>query len=178
MVVNVLPYSIRQAGFTLIEMVLVIMILGILAGITAPIFSQGLTASRLTTENLHTLEKLRYATERLAREIRQINHNGTSYDVSSMSATNFSFIKTDSSSGTVNVNHTGSTLQLSYSTLPAAAVLTDEVSGFSLAYYDADGLTTASAANLAFVEITLTLQNPTTAASYSQRTRVALRDRS
>ncbi|WP_455203590.1 type II secretion system protein [Kaarinaea lacus] len=171
-------YSKRQFGFTLIEMVLVIMILGILAGITAPIFSQGLTASRLTTENLHTLEKLRYATERLAREIRQIDYDGTSYDVSSMSAANFSFVKTDSSSGTVSINYTGATLQLSYSTLPATAVLTDEVSGFNLAYYDADGVVTASSASLAFVEITLTLQNPTTTASYSQRTRVALRDRS
>jgi hypothetical protein len=57
-------------------------------------------------------------------------------------------------------------------------VLTDEVSSVSFAYYDGNGAVTASLVDLAFVQIDLTLQNPTTGASYTQRTRVALRDRS
>jgi prepilin-type N-terminal cleavage/methylation domain-containing protein len=170
-------FNARQCGFTLIEMVMVIVILGILAGLTAPIFSQGLTAARLTTENLHTLAKLRYATERLAREIRQVNYNGSAYDVSTMTGSSLVFTKDDTVTTTVSITHSGSNLTLAYGTPSVSGVLADEVSSMSLAYYDADGAVTASSTDLAFVEINLTLQNPTTGGSYSQRTRVALRDR-
>lgn len=165
-------------GFTLIEMVMVIVVLGILAGLTAPIFSQGLTAARLTTENLNTLAKLRYATERLAREIRQVNHNGASYDVSTMSATSLVFTKADTTSTTVSVISAGGNVTLAYSSPAVSGVLTDEVSSFGFAYYDSNGVTTASTTDLAFVEISLTLQNATTGGTYSQRTRIALRDQS
>ncbi len=165
-------------GFTMIEMVMVIVILGILAGLTAPIFSQGLTAARLTTENLNTLTKLRYTTERLAREIRQINYTGATYDITTMSATTLAFTKADPTSTGVTVSASGNNLTLAYSAPAISAILTDEVNGFGLIYYDASGAVTASAANVAFVEISLTLQNPTTGGSYSQRTRVALRDKS
>ncbi len=167
-----------QQGFTLIEMVMVIVILGILAGLTAPIFSQGLTAARLTTENLNTLAKLRYATERLAREIRQVNHNGSSYDVSTMTATSMVFTKADTVSTTVSITSSGGNISLAYSAPAVTGVLSDEVSNMSFAYYDTNGAVTASSTDLAFVEINLTLQNPTTGGSYSQRTRVALRDQS
>jgi prepilin-type N-terminal cleavage/methylation domain-containing protein len=170
--------KVTTQGFTLIEMVMVIVILGILTALTAPIFSQGLTAARLTTENLSTLAKLRYATERLAREIRQVNHNGGSYDVSTMAATNMVFTKADTVSTTVSITVSGATITLAYSAPAVFGVLTDEVSNMSFAYYDNNGAVTASSADLAFVEINLTLQNPTTGGSYSQRTRVALRDRS
>ena len=159
-------------------MVMVMVILGVLAGLTAPIFSQGLTAARLTTENLNTLAKLRFATERLAREIRQVNHNGSGYDVSVMSPTSLVFTKVDSLSGTVTVNASGGAITLAYSFPAVSGIITDEVSSFSIAYYDGDGVVTASNTDLAFVEINLTLQNPTTGGTYSQRTRVALRDQS
>lgn len=167
---------IRVRGFTLIEMVMVIVILGILAGLTAPIFSQGLTAARLTTENLHTLAKLRYATERLAREIRQINYNGSGYDVSTMTTSSLAFTKADTVNTTVSITSSGSNLTLAYGTPSASGLLSDEVSSLNFAYYDVNGAVTASSAALAFVEIDLTLQNPTTGGSYSQRTRIALRD--
>lgn len=168
----------RQLGFTMIEMVMVIVILGILAGLTAPIFSQGLTASRLTTENLQTLAKLRYATERLAREIRQVNYNGASYDVTTMTAASLVFGKDDSVSTTVSIAVAGGNITLAYSAPAVSATLADQVSSLSFAYYDANGVDTVSAVDLAFVEINLALQNPVTNAVYSQRTRVALRDRS
>ena len=165
-------------GFTLIEMVMVIVILGILAGLTAPIFSQGLTAARLTTENLNTMAKLRYATERLAREVRQVDYNAGAYAVSTMSVISLVFTKADTASTTVSITSGGGNVVLAYSSPAVSAVLTDEVSSFSLVYYDANGAVTASSADLAFVEINLSLQNSTTGASYSQRTRVALRDQS
>jgi MSHA biogenesis protein MshO len=171
-------YKLQIRGFTLIEIVIVIVILGILAGLIAPIFSQGLTAAHLTTENLHTLAKLRYATERLAREIRQVNYNGSAYEVNTMTSSSFVFTKADTVNTTVSITSSGSSLILAYGTPSVAGVLTDEVSSVSFVYYDSNGAVTASNTDLAFVEINLTLQNPTTGGSYSQRTRVALRDRS
>ena len=165
-------------GFTLIEMIMVLVIVGVLAASAAPIFSQGLTAARLTTENLRTLAKLRYATERLAREIRQVNYNAGAYDITTLSATSLVFAKNDALNPTVSISVSGANLVLGYSNPAVSAVLTDEISSFTLAYYDSFGAVTASNTNVAFIEITLALQNPTTGASFSQRTRVALRDQS
>jgi len=162
----------------MIETVMVIVLLGILAGLTAPIFSQGLTAARLTAENLQSMEKIRYASERMAREIRQVNHNGAEYDISSMTATNFTFVKNAATVTTVTIAYSGSTVSLGYSVPAATATLTDEVSSMSFSYYDAVGAVTFSKANVAFVEISLTLQNPDTGGVFMQRTRVALRDQS
>jgi len=168
-----------QRGFTLLELVMVMLVLSIIAGLTAPIFSQGLAATRSTRENLQTIEKLRYASERLAREIRQINYNGAGYDISTMVTGNcpssgncLVFIKNDSASPTVSIGVTGSTLNLGYSSPALSATLTDEVSSLAFNYfYDPGGIVTS-------VEYTLTLQNPVTGASYSLRTRVALREKS
>lgn len=160
------------------EMVLVIVVLGVITALTAPIFSQGLTASRLTAENLQTLEKLRYATERIARELRHINYNGASYDVSTMAANNLVFTKTDATNTSVTISSSGSNINLSYSTPAVSAVLTDEVLTFNFSYFDASGAATASTTDVAFVQVAVSLQNPTTGAVYAQRTRVALRDKS
>lgn len=166
------------AGFTLLELVMVMLVLSILAGLTAPIFSQGLAVTRTTTENLHTIEKLRYASERLAREIRQVNYNGTSYDISSMTVSNLAFVKNDSRATAVTINLSGFTVTLTYSAPALSAILTDDVSGLALAYYDASNAVTTNTANVTAIEFTLTLQNPVTGGSFSQRTRVALRERS
>ena len=168
----------KMHGFTLLEMVVVILALSIMAGLTAPLFSQGLTATRTTADNLQTIEKLRFAAERLAREIRQVNHNGTSYDISSMTTTTLSFNSVINTGNTVTISYSGSSVSMSYSTPSLAGALTDEVSGFSFAYYDAAGVTTVSTTDVAFVEFTLTLQNPISGGNFTQRTRVALRDQS
>lgn len=165
------------SGFTLVELLLVVVLIGILAGLTAPIISQGLSASNMVRSNLHTLEKLRYASERLTREIRQIDHGAGGYNLGNMNANRITFVKNDSGI-TVDVRLAGSILTLGYSSPAVTATLSDEVSAFNLSYYDTAGAVTTSAANLAYVQISLTLQNPSTLAVYSQRTRVGLRDQS
>ena len=174
-----------QAGFTLLEVVIVMLVLSIIAGLTAPIFSQGLAATHTTAENLQTIEKLRYASERLAREIRQVNYNGAGYDITTMvsgncpvSANCLVFTKNDTTTTTVTIGLTGNAMTLGYSTPALSATLTDEVSRLAFAYYDVSNAVTASAANVAYIEYTLTLQNPDTGGSFSQRTRVALREQS
>ncbi|MDH5327251.1 MAG: prepilin-type N-terminal cleavage/methylation domain-containing protein [Gammaproteobacteria bacterium] len=165
-------------GFTLVEMVMVMLIIGVLAGVTAPIFSQGVVAARLTSGNLQTLEKLRYTLERLARELRHVNYNGSAYEMSVMNSTALTFTKSDDALTTVSVWQNAQELYLSYSNPAVSAVLCDEISLFSLAYYDNNNVATLNPTDVAYVELTLSLQSSLTTEVFSQRTRISLRDRS
>ena len=95
-----------------------------------------------------------------------------------MSANSFVFTKADTVGTTVSINSAGGNITLSYSSPAVSGVLADEVSSFGFVYYDSNGAVTASSTDLAFVEINLALQNPTTGGTYLQRTRIALRDQS
>ncbi len=65
------------AGFTLIELVLVTVLIGILAMAASPPLVQGLMARKQVADDLDAIGKLRYATERIAREIRQVKYDAT-----------------------------------------------------------------------------------------------------
>lgn len=161
-------------GFTLIEMVAVAVIIGILAVAVAPMALTGMNAYDATLNSVTTLDKLRYATERLARELRATDYNGANF-VINMSTSAPVFTKTDGAQVTVGTS--GTTVTLGYSTVAAAGtpVLTDQLSSLAFAYYDQNGVSTASNIAVRYVEIALTLSLG--AQTYSQRTRVALRDR-
>ena len=166
-------------GFSLIELVLTIVIMGIMAAVTAPIFSQGIGISQLTKENLLSLEKLGLSLERIARELREINHTGVNYDLSTLSANQIVFTKNDSLGTQVTIQFDGAgVLSLSYSTPALSATLSDEVSAFTLLYYDQFGNQTTNLSELFAIGIELSLQNPSTNGLYTQRTRVVLRDQS
>ena len=64
----------RAHGFSLIEMIIVTVVLGIMAAVLAPLARNSLLAYDNTLDDLTVLDKLRYATERLAREIRGIQY--------------------------------------------------------------------------------------------------------
>ncbi len=170
----------RVRGFTLIETVLVIIIMGILAGAMAPMLSSSLTAYDELSETTSTVGKLRYAMERMAREARKIEYNGTNFEIATMSAGTLSFTKSDGV--TVTLTSSGANVTLQYyepgSALWDPAVvstLTDQLSSLAFAYYKADGTTTtASNADVAFVQISLTLTEDGN--TYPQRTRVNLRN--
>jgi prepilin-type N-terminal cleavage/methylation domain-containing protein len=65
------------AGFTLIELIAVTVLIGILAMIAATPLMQGLMARKEVADDLDAIGKLRYATERISREIRQIKYDTT-----------------------------------------------------------------------------------------------------
>ena len=165
----------RARGFTLVEMVMVIIILSVLGALTAPMMLKGMEAYEGTHKSLRTLDKLRYATERLAREIRETDLNAGTYAISMAAVPPLTFTKTDGV--LVTVSSGGGNLNLGYSVPAVSDVLTDEYSSVAFAYFDGDGVAAVTAAAVRYVEITLTLTNPTNGQNYSQRTRVALRDR-
>ena len=171
--------SFGQRGFTLIEWVISLIVIGILAMVGLPILSSSTRAYSATQEGLSTLSKLRYATERMAREVREVRRNPslpTEYDIAKMSAATFKFTKTDGVEVTLSAAPPVLTLGYSTPAVTPAPALTDRVDTQAFKYYKADGVTeTTSKSEVAFVEINLALK--LNAAVYPQRTRMGLRNK-
>jgi prepilin-type N-terminal cleavage/methylation domain-containing protein len=172
--------SARATGFTLVEIVVTIVLVGLLAMAAVPILKSGIDAYETTTTGLETLSKLRYATERMAREIREVRRNpGAPADfqiTTPLAAGSLSFVKRDGNRVTLTAAAPNATL--AYQTPAASGVLTDQVTSLVFRYYTINGVTqTASIAGdtLAFIEVDLTLSSDA-GTTLRQRTRVALRN--
>jgi MSHA biogenesis protein MshO len=167
----------RAAGFSLIELVVSIVILGLLAAATAPIFSSSMRAYVESDAHLTTLSKARYATERIARELREVRYDtaNTRYDFGAISATSMAFTKQDAT--VVTVTAAGANLNFTYTPPGVTSPLTDELSAVNFLYCTAlqtPPTCTANATNVASVEVSLTLASR--GATHTQRVRVALRN--
>jgi len=162
-------------GWTLVEMIVVVAVLGTLAAFVAPVLVQALGAYEATDASVATYAKMRYAMERMAREIREVRRapaDTANFDISAMSAASLSFVKDDGTE--VTLGSSGSTLTLGY-TGTASGTLTDQVGAFALAYLQQDGTTAAAgAADVAFVQVSMTLVEG--ANNYASRLRVDLRN--
>ncbi len=175
----------RSNGFTLIEMVLAILIIGLLGTAAAMAISHGARAALETQTRVDTLSNLRMATERMAREIRQMRRiTAADYDIiGTRTATFLSFRRLDTTGGTtrtVTINgNAPPVITLDYDS-PAVAptpVLVNRVSALQLTYWQANGSTPSTTnADLAFVEINLTITDNYNNA-FTQRSRVALRNK-
>ena len=164
-----------ETGFTLVEMVAALTVLALLAAIVGPLLSNGVRAYNDSASALHTLSKLRVASERLLREIREIRRDGSgNFDISlPLSPTTLQFFKTDSEQ--VTISTTAPLLTLAYAGIGGTPVLSDEVSAFSFSYIQADGsLPATDNSDVAFIEFELVLTHAGN--NYPQRSRIALRN--
>jgi prepilin-type N-terminal cleavage/methylation domain-containing protein len=166
----------RVEGFTLAELIMVIVILGILGAFVGPVVYNALRSYDSVQRSTNTNAKLRYAMERIAREMRDVRRQVTDssfLDVTSMTASSLAFFKTDGTR--VVLNGAGSVVNLAYSGL--AGVLVDQVQSgsFSLAYFEHGGTTLAAgAASLGFVQVSMTLTDG--AVAVPARLRIDLRN--
>jgi prepilin-type N-terminal cleavage/methylation domain-containing protein len=169
-------YARRQRGFTLIEMVISLVMLALLGAAAGRGLAGGALAFSGTADAMHTLGNLRYAGERLARELREIRRDPLApsrYDISSMTATTLSFVRSDGIM--VTLNSAPPLLTMAYSAPIGTHTLTDGVNSMNFSYYQADGSTPATgSSDVAFVEYDLVLER--SGNSYPQRCRVALRN--
>jgi type II secretory pathway pseudopilin PulG len=159
--------------------VLVIVIVGILGALIGPALNRSMTAADEVQSDLSDSAKLRYALERIAREVREVRRStadDANFDITAMTATALTFLKNDAqqvsitfAAPLVTVNYVGT----------ASGTLTDDVNGApalpcrtGFRYFQLDGTTAAtSSANIAFVEAAVTLSS----SGYCNRTRVDLR---
>lgn len=165
-----------QHGYTLLEMVVSLIVLAILGATAGHGLMGGVRSYLGVSENLQTLGKLSYASERMLREIREIRRDPSDtsrFDIATMSDQQFKFTR---GTGTeVTLNASPPVLSLAYADPPGAQVLTDQVSNMRFSYYQQDGVSQAvNAAEVAFVELYLVLAQ--SSRQYPQRTRVALRN--
>jgi prepilin-type N-terminal cleavage/methylation domain-containing protein len=155
----------RLEGFSLVELVMVIVILGILAAFVGPVLFNAMRSYQRIQTGVETQAKMRYAIERMARELREIRRQATDatfLDIASITtASSIAFVKTDGTQVIINV--VGNQVDLAYVTSTiVAGMLTDQVGSFSLAYFQQDASTVAAtAASISFVEISMTLSEGT-----------------
>lgn len=190
-------------GFTLIELIITVIVIGIMAAALAPLMASSLRAYDDIRGDVEVLDKLRYATERIAREVREINYSNATtslgfnfidpatnatYSASGMGATSMKFNRTfvdeaGTSTADVTIGNTGDSVTLNYSTSVAGTqILTDELGGtsgtpsanLSFSYRDSDGNPTTLVTAVRSVVITLTLRH--NSKDYAQKTRVELKN--
>jgi MSHA biogenesis protein MshO len=164
-------------GFTLIELIISVVVIGIIAVAATPVMVKSMDAYNATLDVAITLDKLRYASERMAREIREATVGTFNMNTAAPQFTRDDYAGTINTIRGVSIVRSGEIVNFSYNnpTVTPTPVLTDQATALSFAYYDADGASTPDAAAVRYVEINLTLA--ANGQSYTQRTRVALRNR-
>ncbi len=167
-------------------MVLVVMIVAILGAFIAPILTETVSSYDTTARNVEMLSKMRYAMERISREIRlmrRVPTNTANYDISTMSSTKLVFFNGEGNQVTIDNLTLASEVKLGYTSPAVTATLTDNVktAGFTLTYCRINGTTcatstgaTVDASNVASVQVDMTLTAGGT--DYVNSVRVDLRN--
>jgi len=173
-------------GYSLIEMVIIIIVVGIIAAATAPLAVSSLQAYNNIESQVVVLDHMRYAMERLTREIRAIDFNAsTGFAFSSMGTNSMAFSRTfyDASGAaettTVTIGNTGSAVTLKYlNPLNTAQVLANGLNGTNglrFLYLTSDGVTqTADPKLVRIVQVSLELTQD--GSVFPQQTQVELKN--
>ena len=146
----------KKRGFTLIELVVVITIIGIIAGVVGFILFGAVDAWTFRLKRAGLLSDGRLAINRIVREVREVKDLTS---VIAASSSQFRFIDTDDTDITYSLN--GSDLERTED--GTANTLAENVSSLSFTYYDFNGSTistpavSSSATDIRRVLIDLTL---------------------
>jgi len=172
-------------GFTLIELIISIVLLGLLGTVGVTMFSDSFDTTRWINANQGSSAKSRYALERLERELREIKIVGGAYCTGALAnpSTSLTFQQRQANStDTTNCNSEVNPITISLATgvlslqkSGTSSPLTDGVTAFSLNFLDKDNNPTTDNTALRLVVIDLTL-NDTSGQAIAQRARVALRN--
>ncbi len=134
----------QQQGFTLIEFVIVIILLGVIAIGINTIYTQSLLGMLAGQNTSDALWQGRLGMERMIKEIRATRSAG---DISTFTSGEYSF--TDISGNSIDYKLSGGGL------VRNAVPLADGISSLAFTYYDKSGNTTATAANIEYIKISM-----------------------
>jgi prepilin-type N-terminal cleavage/methylation domain-containing protein len=202
---NDMPTSIRiqHAGFSLLELVITMVLIALMAAMAMQPILQAIQARAAVTHNLSAIDTLRYATERIVRELRQVRFDaqGSGFQLTAKNpipgagnaSSGLCFIRVGGSNGNsystlaILQNSTSVTLdQVSYPGCAAIAphMLADRASALRFDYwsYGSSSMPVLLATNdvnfgtkLAFIDVTLSV-TPAGGTAISYRSRVVLRN--
>ena len=156
----------KRRGFTLVELVLSIALVGVLAGVLGVALFQGVKGFDLVSSRKSTLAQARLAMERMVREIRLIQQSSDVVNVSSTTQFNFEYPH-------------GTSIQYALSggnLMRNTDVLARNVNALAFTYLDGAGVATATAAQVRSVRIQLTLNAPNSHGTLTLRTQIFLRN--
>jgi len=179
----------RQRGFTVVELVITVVVMGILAVVGVSMISDSFTTARVVNAGQRNANDARYAVERLAREIREIEYQDKAngyYITSGIANPSEKIIFRRADGVVVTIDGTGPNLTLGYSspaTVSTLASLEHPQAQLTLNYLALNPLSVTGATypatattNVRFIEVTLTLKDSTSGKNITERSRVALRN--
>jgi prepilin-type N-terminal cleavage/methylation domain-containing protein len=138
----------KQQGFSFIELVMVIVIIGIIAGMSTLLLSQGFNAFFSSETLLDANWQGQLAMQRMARDIQLIRSPA---DISTATASQLSF--TDINSNSISYTLSGSNLTLTVNAV--TQILATGLSSLTFTYYDKNGVTPpANTAATRYIKIT------------------------
>ncbi len=157
----------QQAGFTLVELVLTIVLVGIISGIGAVVLREGVSAFISEDARANVTNDGRLAIERMAREVRMVRSR-TAADLSTMTAATLTFTDID---GNPPITYTSAGGMI---TRTGTVLASADSASLAFSYFQQDGVTVAAAAAQVWtIEVNLTL----TRGSESQAFRVRVHPR-
>ncbi len=192
----------HNSGFTLMELIISIVLLGMLAAVGSSMIVDSFTTTRMVNADTASVGKARYALERLAREIREVKYASSQtstpsycdtpgtitdqYCITSpgtLTASPLAIGSVGSGNTLSFANATGTIITIARSGTDLTdltlngSILSDNVTGLTLTFFTAaDETTTPTNSTVKFVVINLTVKDPTGGKGIQQRTRVALRN--
>lgn len=137
-----------QNGFTLIELIMVIVVLGIIIGMSSSLITQGLNAF-LSGEDISDANwQGQVASQRMSRDLSLIR---SPTDIATASATSITF--TDIFNNSISYSLSGSSLILTQN--GTAQTLADGISTLSFTYYDTNGVVTATTSLIRYIQFSI-----------------------
>jgi len=164
------------------ELILVIIVLSVISVSLASFMTNSVKAYLVSLENARGVDEVNYVTNRFSLELRNVDHDGTDYQIDAADLTvasvntQFIYDNTDGATITLSYDAGAGLLSVTDSSVSGTAyTIADQVTAFDFNYYQSDGVTAATdGADLKFVEFQISLQEGDV--TYSSRTRIALRD--
>lgn len=137
-----------QQGFTLIEMVIVIVILGIIASMSSQLLMQGLNTFTTGENIVNANWQGQIAIERMSRDISLIR---SPTDISNIASNNFAF--TDVNNNTLTYSLSGTDLVLTQN--GSNVILARGIQSLTFTYFDKTGASTGTASSVRLIGVSI-----------------------
>lgn len=140
-------------GFTMIELVIVMVIIGIVASVSAPLIYHAAEGSGLLYNISETAGQANVGFTQILLNLKDIDSAAA---ITTMTSTAIGFTNLDGDTVSISYNGTDDKVYRSENGGTARALL-DNVTAFSFTYQDQNGTTTAVAADVRYVTVSVTI---------------------